>query len=420
MNKPVLWFLGVSVLANAVFAYLMLVRPAAPSASARPATENAALVSPASAAPSSAASRVGSVDAKGSPSPAASSHVTTADLAVRLRKARTDDEIRSAIADLRAAGVPANLIRAMVSELLRVRFAAREPTMPFWRRNNPTPQFVAATQALNAERRALLENLLGIDGAPAAAMDPQFRALRYGQLSDEKLNALLRVERDYEELRSKAFAETGNSIGRMNSTQQQQQLLEAEKLRDLAAILTPEELQQYELRNTASASAVMRNVAAIELNEQEFTALFRLQKELDAIPQPDPTNPDFSPFLARQAVQLAMHEKVRAVLGDDRFHRYLENADPNYSMLTRFTTQQPTMTPEKTYQLYQLQSELQRAVLAATQAARDGAQIKPPDVKSFDDRLIQLVGPDVAAAYKKQGNGRMFVSPPRTSGPGGG
>ncbi|MBA4136410.1 MAG: hypothetical protein C0518_03740 [Opitutus sp.] len=417
MKNPVFWFLGMSVGANVVLA-LLLLRPPPAASSTRVDSRDPVAAAAAKSALSSAAA-AGQSAAKETTAPVTASTTTVAGLATRLRTARTDDEIRATIADLQAAGVPSNVIRAMVSELLRVRFAAREPTMPFWRRNSPTPEFVAATQALAAERRALLENLLGPDGTPAATMDPRQRDLRYGPVSDEKLNAIVRIERDYDELRAKAFAETGAGVGRIGSTIQQQRLMDEEKLRDLATILSPEELEQYELRNTLLANTVMRHVSSITVSAGEFAALHRLQKQLEAdfpVPATPSNQTDIDAYLARQAGQLKRHAELRAVLPDDRFYRYLENADPNYSALARFAAQQPTMTPEQTYRVYQLQTELQ-AALTVTGKSSNAA---PPDIRSYETRLVEIIGPTAAAADKKQGNGRMFLTPPRTSGPGGG
>jgi hypothetical protein len=419
MKKSVAWILGASLTLNVALAALWLMPSRVSSAKTTPSGSTA----PANAAaqPRALASTV----ATNTAAPLGNSATSSghADLAARLKAARTDDEIRQAIAELRASGVPGNVIRALVTELVRARFAAREPTMPFWRRNSPTPDYVAATQALAAERRSLLESLLGADGSPAATLDTHQRELRYGTLSDEKLNAVMRIERDYDDLRAKAFAETGGGVARVGSTFQQQQLMDAEKLRDLAAFLTPQELEQYEMRNTLVANSVMRSVSSIDVTGDGFAVLYHLQKQLEA----DFPNPalaggqmDMDAFMARQAAQLKQQTQVRALLSDERFFRYLENADPNYAAVARFAAQQPGVTSDQAFRVYQLQSELQSTLIQASKAYKETGKAAPPDIPSFEKRLTEIIGPAAAAAFKKQGNGRMFVSPPRVSSPGSG
>lgn len=345
--------------------------------------------------------------------PAAASHRSAANVSAavpaqlveRLRVAKSDAEIRMLIGDLRAAGTPGAVIRAIVNELLNARFASRQPTQPFWRRNTPTPEFVAATQALATERQALLESLIGDDASPAATLTAAQREQRYGRISDEKLNAVARLEREYDEMRARAGAERETNIAnRMNGEMDQQRLLELEKLRDLAAILSPEELEQYELRNTQTAQALMRTLGGVDVTAEEFAALYRLQRAFELQhPWKVGTGSDFDALSARMKAQSSVHAQAEAILPPDRYHKYLESVDFNYASLTRFAATYPQLTRETMLKVHRLQTELQNAM----QPKAGGSMA--PDVKTYNARLVELLGPEIAAAYQKQPQGRLFT-----------
>lgn len=407
-NRALVVLFGLSLVVNGVLAWKVLDRaPALPDlAGPSPATSPAR---PESAASPTAMSVSRTPDARATGAEAA----VPSRLLERLRTVRSDDEIRSLVGDLRAAGVPRNVIRGFVAELLAARFAGREPTQPFWRRHSPSPEFVAATQTLATERQALLEKLLGDDASPAATLTAAQREQRYGSLSDEKLNAVARIEREYDEMRAKAgAARETNASSRINGEIDQQRLLEQEKLRDLAAILSPEELEQYELRNTQTAQGLMRSLGGIDLAADEFAALYRLQRAVDLDhPFKISATPDMDALAARMKAQDDANEQARAVLSDDRYYKYLESVDFGYAGIARFAAAYPQISRETTLKVHRLQNELQNAWQVATRVSKPGGKMTPPDVKAFDARLVELLGPEIAAAYKKQGNGRVFVVP---------
>lgn len=335
-------------------------------------------------------------------------------LATLLAAARSDDDLRALIATLRAAGFPANVIRAMVNEALKARFAAGEPKMPFWQRINAPAELVAAGQALERERRELFEELLGADAAPSATMAAAQRAARYGELSDEKLNAVVRIERDYNEVRISALSTGGpNVISRIGDSMDRERLLEAELMADLAGVLGPEELEAYALRNSQSARKVMTQSAGIAVTAEEFAALYRLQKEFDSAHPMVVGGDDMAAILKRVEGQQALNEKIRPLLTEDRFYRYLESADSSYARLARFTAQQPGVSPATSYKVYQLQQELERALRPKVQNGAPAGRPVMPDIKPYSDRLEALLGPSVAAAYKRTPFGRLFALPPQ-------
>jgi hypothetical protein len=338
--------------------------------------------------------------------------------------ARTDQDLHRLVADLRAAGYPASLVRAVVNQLLTERFAPRSPNagQPFWKRGFPTPEMAAAQTALNSERQALFEALLGPDARPSALLDGDGRERRYGALPDDKIDAIARIERDYNEMSAESWAKRkGNAVASMDTLMQSEQLMEQEKLADLAKVLTPEELAQYEMRNSNAARALFNNLRNVDITDAEYAQLYEAQKAFEAA-TPRRSTMDQAAYMQRVSAQMALNEAARAVLGESRFYAYVEGADSMYAMAARALNKFPTVTPAASYQVYQLQVELQNQIArnASPQMSPAQAEALRNLVESYNNKLELLVGTAAANAYRNQGMGQVFKSfrsTPRAAGP---
>ncbi|MFI5337034.1 MAG: hypothetical protein ACHQ5A_09645 [Opitutales bacterium] len=305
-----------------------------------------------------------------------------------------------------------------MNELLNQRYSDRRPdrNLPFWKRQESNPQTLAAQQAQGNERRQLFESLLGADAKPYALIDPTDRERRYGSLSDDKLDAAAKIERDYEEVSGQAMAARhSNLVTGWDNVLQQQQMLETEKLKDLAGVLSPDELAQYEMRNSRSASALMNKLRNVDVTGEEYAALYQAQKSSDATPFP--LGPAMTQDTVAQwrAAQQALHDQFQQVLGEDRFYKYMEGSDAGYAMVTQFAAGYPQITPAVSYKVYQLQNELQNALMQFSRNRSSGTA-SPPDVAGYNARLDSLLGPEAAAAYRKQRQGSIFALPANPGG----
>jgi len=324
----------------------------------------------------------------------------------------TDQDLHRLVAGLRTAGYPPSVLRAIVNQLLTERFAARSPNagQPFWKRGQPTPESLAQQTALNNERQALFESLLGPDARPSALLDADARERRYGDMPADKIDAIAKIERDYQEISAESAAKRKGAANDYASLMQAQLLMEKEKLADLAGVLTPEELTQYEMRNSAAARTLVNNLRNVEVTAAEYAQLYQAQKDFAAA-TPPLTTMDAAVFARRQLAQQAFNEQAKAVLGDARFYSFLEGSDPFYATMTRDLAKYPTVTPATAYQVYQLQVELQSQM---TQMSRNGPMAPEAvvalqnTVATSNTKLETLVGPAVAEAYRTQGMGRIF------------
>lgn len=324
---------------------------------------------------------------------------------------KNEQDLPGIVANLRAAGFPPSAVRAIVNQLLNERYDPKTLTadLPFWKRSYPGPEIIAAQQKLTDERNAQFEALLGPDARPSAMMDPVHRKKRFGDLPDDKVDAISRIEQDYRGIDSLARAE---AKGDTTLSMEQRRVLEKEKLADLQALLTPEQLEQYQMRNSSSAYSVQSATAKIDLTEAEYAKLYRAKKQFDDT-TPQFTGTVTSEMIAkRTANQQVLNEQVRATLGDDRFYTYLAKSDDAYARLAQLSTRYPSVTPAVSYQLYQLQTEAHQAMTGngtdKSIPASERVAATRALAAAYEEKLNGLVGPEVAAAYKKTPAGRMF------------
>lgn len=330
-------------------------------------------------------------------------------------------DLHTLIGNLRAAGFPPSVIRAVAVQLVSERLGSGGvENLPFWRQNPNNPEFVAAQQQLAVQRREMLGDLLGPDARPSALLDPVVREQRYGQLPDEKVDQLETVTRDYNELRTKLFAE--RKAGDMPGTAGAFAEVEAELHAELATILSPAELEQYEMRSSPSATRLTAILKNVDVTEAEYTALFRAQKTFDAA-NPMRAGVMTTEAMMQQTTALGqLNEQARTVLPDDRFYEYLKGADLGYASIAQFTAKHPAITPAMTFDLSKIEKDFQLTSMAFSVVASAG----PPSLertaqfmaarKEYEARINTLLGPENGAAYVQRNRGGRIT----TSGPGGG
>ncbi|MBI2512047.1 MAG: hypothetical protein HYV96_08710 [Opitutae bacterium] len=328
---------------------------------------------------------------------------------------KTAEEWRALAEDLRAAGFPPQTIRSLIfgAAYEEALAAGRLGKLPFWHQSYDAKPAREEQAELTRLMTATEEAAFGKrDRVP---MNPIHRAARYGSLSDEKIATLEKIEQDYGEVywSQRRDGEGGDALETFEG-RARIRLLEEEKERDLAAVLTPEEFEDYERRGSRAARPVLNGVRDIEVTEEEYMALYQMQRNyLASIPRTEGAA-ELAPYLHDNA---APAEEVRKILTDDRFYSYMEKSDPLYARVAQFSQKRPAITREQTYQLYQLQSA---AMLAVAQTAASGRASDPANTPEgraalapFAAKLEALLGPELAAAYRRTPQGKLFGSPGR-------
>lgn len=144
-----------------------------------------------------------------------------------------------------------------------------------------------------------------------------------------KAERVSRIVRDYDELTLMALRGFGapreGSAPASLALLRQLALIDQEKRRDLAAVLTVRELEDLELQETAAGRLVNQVLGGTSATEDQRRAVFRLQHEFElqfggsTIATPPS---DFEREAARQRTQA----QIRTVLGDHLFSSWLTTA----------------------------------------------------------------------------------------------
>lgn len=322
---------------------------------------------------------------------------------------RPNGNLKTLVANLRAAGFPPAVVRAVTNQMISEQLGPAGTNLPFWKQTSANPEYLAEQQQLNSRRLELFQDLLGPDARPSVTMDAATRERRFGQLSDDKVDKIEALNRDINDLRSKMYAE--RKSGDFQSVMSAQAAAEQEQRAELAAILTPAELEQYEMRSSSAASRVMTNVKGIDITEAEYAALFRAQKAFESA---DPTRTggalNQESMALRNAAQEEVNQQARAVLTDDRFYEYLKAADPSYARIAQFASNYSNITPAMTYELSQIERNYQTSMmtlarpLAGSNTMPSAERMAPLMAarKEYQEKLTTLLGAETATAYQQR------------------
>jgi hypothetical protein len=320
------------------------------------------------------------------------------------------------VAQLRADAFPPEIIRTLVYARLQRRYNPRIRALTnkstnavYWR----SPSFGGYNAGLTAEDRAAVRALYTEMSAEAKALlgdgdealhpyEKEQRERTMGNLSSAKVQQLEAINRDYGELTTMVRERTKGGVV-LKADRERLRLLERERRADLAAVLTPEELMEYDLRASPAAGGVRNRLRHFEPTEAEFREIAALHVDLD-LKYGGPSHLSAEEKAARQAAEKELPSKLQSILSPERYAEYLITTDGAYSQTTAF------MNSAK------LDPKLARDVLAVKQdltrradAIRDDPSLTPEQrtasIASLGEeataRVSKTLGDSNFAAYKK-------------------
>ena len=384
--KPTTLLLAASLVANVALVAVFARRTAAPSSAALGSASGAApMISPASASSATAASANERDDAR--------------DLALGRAFARFQQKILAA----RVASPTAGDGR-------------------WWRNRSVTrtrEEELLARRELSAALIAAFGDDLGIGGAESAQL---------AFLSPEKRAVLRSITQDYDEMMAKFGAGGGVQLA---SDREKLKLLRAERDRDIAALLTPAELADYELRTSASAAAVRSRYGDAIESEEDFKKLFALQKAFDEKFPLDALTGRVTPetMRARSDAQRQMQDDIRAALGEEKYAALRRANDPELrtldSLVARLSL--PATTTDRvaaSRESYAAESQRINADPALSVPQRQ-AQLRDLGARARTD-LATTLGTEAADAFAPRASwvgmlqgGLAFSTTPPVNSPGG-
>jgi hypothetical protein len=328
---------------------------------------------------------------------------------------------------LQAAGLSADLARdlalgrAFARFQQKIRSARADADGRWWRSGaasrNREAELLAQRELSDAMLAAFGDDL-GLGGADSAQL---------AFLPAAKRAALRRISQDYNEMMAK-FSAGGLQLA---SDKEKLRLLRAERDRDIAALLTPAELADYELRTSPSAATVRARYGDAIATEADFKKLFALQKAYDEKFPTDALNGRISPetLRTRSEAQQQLQADIRAAVGDDAYAALKRTTDSELRALDSLVTRVglPAATTDRVAsarETYAAESQRINADPALSPPQRR-AQLQELGARARNE-LTTTLGAEVADAFTPRAswvgmlqNGLAFSTAPAANSPGG-
>lgn len=329
-------------------------------------------------------------------------------------------ELPDLVARLREAGFPREVIRAIVASRVSETFAARRKALdpgaesrPYWKNSSVAvdPKVRLALRQISREQQKLMRDLLGEDAESANDLSLAFQGGRLSHLPKEKADEIRQVIRDFNEQRSDIFA-----AGAAVADRDKLAALEKAQRDAIAALLTPQEMLEYEVRNSQTARRLRSELVAFTPSEEEFLAIFRLRQPFDEqFVMTGPTPREV--MRQRSEAQKLLNEQIKSVLAPERAAEYERAIDHSYRQTSQLVARLE-LPPETTGQIYTVQQDMQERVRSLNMN-----RTLPPDQRAQQLAAMQqeaaariaplLGGASGFEAYKQYGGWWMQMLAPR-------
>jgi len=256
------------------------------------------------------------------------------------------EDYRKYIANLRAIGCPEETIRDIIVadvnklyESKRKELAGPKKKFEYWKPGALMgvaidPERLEKERALNKEKRELLIALLGSapDEKPdlLAGAASQMEAM-FDFLPPDKRSKVFELMQDMQTRMQKAM-----KSGMPDPEDLRKAMKESEDA--MAAVLTPEEMLDYNLRFSMTANMMRMQLAGFEPTEQEFLDIFKKRKAYDdefGVAGMGALNLKGEEKQKQETAEKELKDQIKGILGDDRFKDYQRAQDYNFQAMYR-------------------------------------------------------------------------------------
>lgn len=315
---------------------------------------------------------------------------------------------------LLAAGFPPEVARATVAALLQRDLDARREALlagqgnvGFWKDPSQDAALQAELRRLNREGRSRVREILGPDEPTglAAALSGQVSFLPPAKAEQVRELLLGFIDR--------SFDAAGDQV--------KQRAIEEERRAALRQLLTPDELTEYDLRNSNTAHRLRGELTAFRTTEEEFRLIHALRQPFDEkYSQTTSGIISYNTETGRQRLEdeRRLTEQIKSALGPVRGAEYERALDPNYRTTSQLVSRLE-LPPETTDQLLALQREFeaQRRQLARTGPSREDLLLQATRLQQEAlERVTPLLGGSRNVdAYRQYGGAWISNLAPRPS-----
>ena len=316
------------------------------------------------------------------------------------------------IANLRRIGCPEATVRDIVVADVRAGFDSKRaavhpaPTAEFWRRSYEAAPVTAAAleqlMSLAREEQSLLIHLLGGHWPLCASED-----LRTTVVPDSlRLDGALAGKRDlllawHRKADAQRAALLEGSAGRDLTGAEQAQLLAADAASqaELTRLLSPAEREEFELRNSVTATSLRERLVGFSVSEDEFRSLFRLEQSYQqAVARADAAQDP----AAIDAELAAYAEARRKLLGDEREGWFRLAGDTTFQAFHE-VGQRNSLPLEQISQAHALHRDTMNRIVefdARAELSQEQRQaFARKALQAHDQQMKALLGPAAFQAY---------------------
>jgi hypothetical protein len=401
MNKTRLILISVLVNLGLLAAVLLLPKPTAP----------APAIAPTVAATSNVVQKITrSREIKG----------TNEVIALSWAKVESPD-YKTYITNLRGVGCPEETIRdiviADISKFYTQKWRALNPVREYkyWRYGRSSaddPVREANTrkknlEALLREKRQLVRELLGVDLAEDGERyaDSSFRGSVadmeiYNFLPAEKRQVFREMRDKYEPMFQQLQDQTDPDGFLAPELRAQMTALGKKAEQEMQQALTPEELEQFQLRFSGTAQGLRNSLAGFEPTEDEFKKLYALRKGVDdQFAGADRQDPEIQ--RQRTEALAKLESELKAMMTPERFAEYQLSQDRNYREALSFARawDLPKEAANSVFNIRQLAEKTARDLAGASEQQRQAALtgLRTETEKS----LRETLGDRAYASYRR-------------------
>ena len=333
------------------------------------------------------------------------------------------------INNLRAFGTPEETIRDIILTDIAKTYSRRKAEVRAqgggyrWWQTSETgevddeadPALKQRMDAIDAEQQALVQELLGVDFDTELARywgGDDYEDRLYGFLAEDKRDRVSELQERFDELERQIY--DGSKGFLLDKDEETLRLLQKQREEELAQLLTPEELEEFHLRNSPTAANLRAQLHGFNPTQEEFRRLFRLQKTFDdrfndGFNVSDPAQMEVQAAAQEQAQQ-ALSEEMRRTLGSQRYAEYERAQDPDYRALMQFRDRFET-SPALANRVYDMKTEAERQKLRvesdASLTSEQRAQALGAIAQETERSVAQLMGgqnSELWQAYQKTGS----------------
>lgn len=320
---------------------------------------------------------------------------------------------------LQSAGFPPHVVRAILAARLQETFAPRfkalrpdSASTPFWKTATVDPRIRQAEFALYREQQKMLRDLLGSD-----AEQPEmsiYNHKRYETVPPGKLQDVKDALQQFEDRRQEIYSSTLNFA----SGEQQKRVQEAEKeyQATLASLLTPAELEEFNLRNSDAARSLRYELAAFDATEQEFRSIYKLRSSLE----PYMPNMSQEEMQRRMTAENQVRDQIKALLGPTRAAEYQRATDYSYRQTSQLVARLELPT-DTTAKIWDVKQDIEQRSNALRREAALSAEERTKQLSALADESSKRIGALLGGqrgldAFKQNGGQWIEALKPRPTG----